>query len=325
MLPVGQTHDGPLFPARSAVMTDMKSVFRGTADQALSNVSAFIRMSGSIEGSQLFRGHGGILRSIARPRGEVMPNDDELAELLRRAKAGENAAIRDFLAQFEQEVRTMVRSRLPKKLRTQFDSTDFVQSVWQSFFVDSDSREFATVEHLRGFLFGMVRNKVREQHRRLTRTEKYDLAREERLYVRRGRPRRAPRGRFAGSVAESGRAGLGSHGTIDGRPQPAGDRSAHAPPAGPYLCGDRRAHRAQRANGAPGDRRPSDPSRSLADGTETSGPAGPGLAQSEPIPIRDLATVLDGIHRRVGARSTLRTSKNTSAVSIRPILGRRSS
>jgi RNA polymerase sigma factor (sigma-70 family) len=115
-----------------------------------------------------------------------MPTNDELAELLRRAKAGENAAIRDFLAQFEQEVRTMVRSRLPRKLRTQFDSTDFVQAVWQSFFVDSDSREFANVEHLRGFLYGMVRNKVREQHRRLTRTEKYDLAREERLYVRRG-------------------------------------------------------------------------------------------------------------------------------------------
>ena len=121
-----------------------------------------------------------------------MPNDDELAELLRRAKAGENAAIRDFLAQFEQEVRSMVRSRLPRKLRTQFDSTDFVQSVWQSFFVDSGEREFANVEHLRGFLYGMVRNKVREQHRRLTRTEKYDLAREERLYVRRG-DREVPR------------------------------------------------------------------------------------------------------------------------------------
>jgi RNA polymerase sigma factor (sigma-70 family) len=115
-----------------------------------------------------------------------MPNDEELAELLKRAKAGDNAAIRDFLAQFEQEVRTMVRSRLPKKLRTQYDSTDFVQSVWQSFFVDSDDQEFANLQHLRKFLYGMVRNKVLEQHRRLTRTEKYDVAREERLYVRRG-------------------------------------------------------------------------------------------------------------------------------------------
>jgi RNA polymerase sigma factor (sigma-70 family) len=121
-----------------------------------------------------------------------MPDNDEFAELLRRAKAGENAAIRDFLARFEQEVRTMVRCRLPRKLRSQYDSADFVQSVWQSFFVDSDSREFDNVEHLRGFLFGMVRNKVREQHRRLTRTEKYDLAREERLYVRRG-DREVPR------------------------------------------------------------------------------------------------------------------------------------
>jgi RNA polymerase sigma factor (sigma-70 family) len=121
-----------------------------------------------------------------------MPNDEEFNELLRRARAGDNRAIRDFLSQFEEEVRTMVRSRLPRKLRTQFDSTDFVQSVWQSFLVDPDSRDFDNVEHLRGFLFGMVRNKVREQHRRLTKTEKYDLAREERLYVRRG-DREVPR------------------------------------------------------------------------------------------------------------------------------------
>jgi len=121
-----------------------------------------------------------------------MPNDDELNKLLRRARAGDDGAIRDFLSQFEQEVRTMVRSRLPRKLRTQFDSTDFVQAVWQSFFVESDSRDFDNVEHLRGFLFGMVRNKVSEQHRRLTQTEKYDLAREERLYIRRG-DREVPR------------------------------------------------------------------------------------------------------------------------------------
>jgi RNA polymerase sigma factor (sigma-70 family) len=117
-----------------------------------------------------------------------MPNNDEFNNLLRRAKAGDEGAIRDFLAQFEQDVQTMVRSRLPRKLRTRFDSIDFVQSVWQSFLVDrgDDSREFDDVEHFRGYLYGMVRNKVSEQHRRLTRTAKYDLGREERLYVRRG-------------------------------------------------------------------------------------------------------------------------------------------
>jgi RNA polymerase sigma factor (sigma-70 family) len=121
-----------------------------------------------------------------------MPTDDEFNDLLRRARAGDDDAIHDFLSQFEQEVRTMVRSRLPKKLRTQFDSTDFAQTVWQSFFVDSGCRQFDSIEHLRRYLFGMVRNKVSEQHRRLTRTEKYDLSREERLYVRRG-DREVPR------------------------------------------------------------------------------------------------------------------------------------
>jgi RNA polymerase sigma-70 factor (ECF subfamily) len=82
----------------------------------------------------------------------------------------------------------MVRARLPRKLRTQFDSVDFVQAVWQSFFerMQRNPRDFVNADHLRGFLAGVVRNKVLEQHRRLTRTEKYDVSREERLYVRRG-------------------------------------------------------------------------------------------------------------------------------------------
>ena len=65
-----------------------------------------------------------------------MPNDDEFSDLLARAKAGDEQAIREFVSRFEQDVRMMVRSRLPRKLRTQFDSTDFAQAVWQSFFFD---------------------------------------------------------------------------------------------------------------------------------------------------------------------------------------------
>jgi RNA polymerase sigma-70 factor (ECF subfamily) len=120
--------------------------------------------------------------------GAVMLPDDDFADLMARARSGEPAAIRAFLRQFEREVRMMVRARLPRRLRTQFDSSDFVQAVWQSFFCDLQQHalEFANTDHLRGFLAGVVRNKVRQQHRRLTRTEKYDLAREERLYIRRG-------------------------------------------------------------------------------------------------------------------------------------------
>ena len=114
--------------------------------------------------------------------------DDDFADLMTRAKAGDPAAIRDFLLRFEPEVRMMVCARLPKKLRTQFDSLDIVQAVWQSFFSDlpRDTPDFVKVEHVHGFLAGVVRNKVYEQHRKLTRTAKYNIPREERLYIRRG-------------------------------------------------------------------------------------------------------------------------------------------
>ncbi len=117
-----------------------------------------------------------------------MLGDDEFSDCMARAKAGDPAAIREFLCRFEEEVRIMVRARLPRKLRSRFDSVDFAQAVWQSFFSDLNQHglNFESEQHLRKFLAGVVRNKVFEQHRRLTRTGKYDLAREERLYVRRG-------------------------------------------------------------------------------------------------------------------------------------------
>jgi RNA polymerase sigma-70 factor (ECF subfamily) len=117
-----------------------------------------------------------------------MDRDDDFADLMKRAKSGDPAAVRDFLGRFEQEVQAMVRARLPRKLRPRFDSADFVQAVWKSFFSDlgEDPRGFDDSTHLRGFLAGVVRNKVHEQHRRLTRTEKYDVSREEQLYIRRG-------------------------------------------------------------------------------------------------------------------------------------------
>ena len=124
-----------------------------------------------------------------------MPNDDDFTDLLARARAGDEAAIRDFLITVRAGSSDDGPSRLPRKLRTQFDSTDFVQAVWQSFFVGSAGRILAisTMSSISAdFCPGWCGTRCSEQHRRLTRTEKYDLAREERLYVRRG-DREVPR------------------------------------------------------------------------------------------------------------------------------------
>ena len=117
-----------------------------------------------------------------------MDNDDNFIDLMARAKSGDPAAIRVFLSRFEWEVQMMVRARLPKKLRTRFDSMDFTQAVWQSFSrICETNRRISRMSSISvRSSAGVVRNKVQEQHRRLTRTEKCDLGREERLYIRRG-------------------------------------------------------------------------------------------------------------------------------------------
>jgi len=115
-------------------------------------------------------------------------DDGDLAGLIERVKSGDEAAIRDLIQRFESDVRTIVRVRLPQSLRSQFDSMDFVQAVWQSVLTKDgqDLGRFTTARHFRGFLEGVARNKVYEEFRRRTRTRKYSVQREEPLYVRRG-------------------------------------------------------------------------------------------------------------------------------------------
>lgn len=115
-------------------------------------------------------------------------DDVEFSRLMKRARDGDDDAIGALLREFEDDVRLMVRVRLPRALRAQFDSMDFVQAVWKSVLADPDAREtdFSGAGHFRGFLAGVARNKVNDEYRRRTRRRKYDLNREEPLYVRRG-------------------------------------------------------------------------------------------------------------------------------------------
>jgi RNA polymerase sigma-70 factor (ECF subfamily) len=120
--------------------------------------------------------------------------DAEFDRLMSRARDGDEAAFATLLAAFEADVRMMVRVRLPQSLRGQFDSMDFVQAVWQSVLADRQTlgSGFSSAGHFRGYLAGVARNKVWEEYRKRTQTRKYDLGREEPLYVRRGgreRPR----------------------------------------------------------------------------------------------------------------------------------------
>ena len=65
------------------------------------------------------------------------PTQDEGSDIpafLARIQAGDEDAARELLTRYEAEVRLVVRRQLPRLLRSRFDSLDFLQSVWGSFF-----------------------------------------------------------------------------------------------------------------------------------------------------------------------------------------------
>jgi RNA polymerase sigma-70 factor (ECF subfamily) len=108
--------------------------------------------------------------------------EGELRAFLDRIRAGDELAARELLARYEAQVRLVVRRQLPRLLRSRFDSLDFLQSVWASFFrrLRCGPEEFEDPRYLVAFLARVARNKVVDQYRRAA-SRKQDIHREEPL------------------------------------------------------------------------------------------------------------------------------------------------
>ena len=181
--------------------------------------------------------------------GEVTQRGDgELADFLRRIQAGDEAAARELLSRFEAEVRLVVRRQLPRLLRSRFDSLDFLQSVWGSFFrrMRTSPTDFEDSRHLVAFLARAAKNKVIDEYRRAA-SRKQDMHREEPLW---GEGLAPARGARPGRLAQRGGPGPGgaraaARADADGPPGDPGDEGR-----GPLQQGDRRAAGDQRAHRA---------------------------------------------------------------------------
>ena len=95
-----------------------------------------------------------------------MSADDSFQELLRRVRAGDQAAAAQVVRQCEPELRRIVRLRLTDpRMRRVLDSMDICQSVLGNFFVRVAAGQFDldTPEQLLGLLATMARNKVLNQ------------------------------------------------------------------------------------------------------------------------------------------------------------------
>ncbi|MGO9299706.1 MAG: RNA polymerase sigma factor [Acidimicrobiales bacterium] len=104
----------------------------------------------------------------------------DIRELLARIKNGDEEAARELLNRYESKVRLVVRRQLPRLLRSRFDSIDFLQSVWGSFFhrIQTESNDLNEEENLIAFLAWAARNKVIDEYRRAA-TQKQNIHREE--------------------------------------------------------------------------------------------------------------------------------------------------
>lgn len=112
-----------------------------------------------------------------------MPDElDDFRILLQRVGDGSEEAAWELVERYGDDIRRAVRRTLDRRLRSKFDSLDFVQLVWSSFFrTRGRAQQFNHPGELAAFLYKMARNKVGMETRRRLNTEKFDVKRERSL------------------------------------------------------------------------------------------------------------------------------------------------
>ena len=94
-------------------------------------------------------------------------DDSPFETAVKKLSTGSEEAIWDFIQTYGPHIQRVVRRRLHHKLRSKFDTVDFVKMVWVSFFASPDRiAQFETPEDVIRYLFVMAKNKVIEESRR---------------------------------------------------------------------------------------------------------------------------------------------------------------
>src|SRR5579872_56567 len=102
--------------------------------------------------------------------------------LMRRAREGCPEATEKLFARYSDRIRQVIRMRLSRRLRREYDSQDFLQATWASFFLSPppEGVTFDNPEELLTFLVTLAYNKVAQAYRDRYQVQKRDPTREER-------------------------------------------------------------------------------------------------------------------------------------------------
>ena len=126
---------------------------------------------------------------MAEPlRDSIAAGQGEFAPLLARVRDGDEEAARQLIETYGPHILRVVRRRLHRKLRSKFDSLDFVQAVWASFFARREEiGRFEQPEDIVAFLGAVATNKVIDETRARLFAQRHTVAREE--FLEPGTPR----------------------------------------------------------------------------------------------------------------------------------------
>jgi RNA polymerase sigma factor (sigma-70 family) len=110
----------------------------------------------------------------------VLPmEDDDFRLLMQRVAEGSEEAARELVDRYGGSLRRAIRRTMDSRLRRMFDSVDFAQNAWASFFRERSRVErFKNPQDLVQFLVAVGRNKVINEARRRLGMAKSNLDRE---------------------------------------------------------------------------------------------------------------------------------------------------
>jgi RNA polymerase sigma-70 factor (ECF subfamily) len=109
-----------------------------------------------------------------------MDDAAEFGRLVAGLRTGDPAAADELYRRYGGFIRAAVRRRLDNRLRTRFDSLDFVQDVWVALLAaPADRYTFDSPQALLGFLNRVAYRKVVDVFRQRFETQKADVTREQ--------------------------------------------------------------------------------------------------------------------------------------------------
>ncbi len=101
---------------------------------------------------------------------------------MEQVRSGSTDAVLRLVEDYGPHIQRVVRRRLDRRMRSKFDSIDFVQMVWASFFRNpTEMSSFDEPKDLVRYLAALANNKVIDEHRRRILTQKHDITREKSL------------------------------------------------------------------------------------------------------------------------------------------------